>query len=88
MERMRETWVRFRRKFWLAIYRWSGKHLGPEVMEYWDQHWWLLVKMRLIELGHSDLGMSTVKVLFYDGILPVQEAAREERGPREVRDNR
>lgn len=88
LDSLTRLWTNFRRKFWIAIYRWAGRHVGPEAIEYWDQHWWLLVKFRLWELGQSDLGMNTMYLLLYDNVFRESEMLREQRDARGVRDRR
>ena len=78
----------FRRKQWVRLYRWSGEHVGTAADEYWDQHYFRVVKHRLRELGNTDLGLNFVKTVFLNE-PPPPDMGRDIRSPeREVRDER
>jgi hypothetical protein len=38
-----------RDKFWLWLYQYAGRHVGPGVDEYWDHHWMRFLRLRLAE---------------------------------------
>lgn len=84
---VRERLSSFLRKFWLWLYLWAGRRVGPETAEFWDQHWWTLVAYRMRELARSDMGANFITVLFGD--IEVTPPSRETRPrTREVRSGR
>ncbi len=63
MSKIGQKWSR---KFWLKLYCFAGDRVGPEVDEYWDKHYWRVIRTRLSELANSDLGLNMVKILFFE----------------------
>jgi len=58
---------RFRRKLLLVVLRRAAEGLSiSDVTGVLDDYWWALVRYRLGELGRSDLGENTIRIIFTD----------------------
>ena len=56
----------FRRKIWLRVLHMAVKRLpAQDVLDLLDPFWWQVVRYRLQELSHTDLGLNTAKFIVF-----------------------
>jgi hypothetical protein len=68
------------------VYRAAGRRVGPEVEEYWDDHWYDTVAYRLAELSQSEFGLGIARLIIEGGEEPAGRDLRDT--TRESRDRR